>query len=169
MRDAFGGVFMLRLLLVFIVILVAFGAISFKYAKSFRVKNKIIDYVEQNQIKNIESFFSEGSGNNNNKLIAILKLYDYNNSCEHFGISDGFVTNESTGEIYGYCQNGILIIENSNKSNKQNGTITYNVYTYVNWNLGILNKFLVLGGRPEDSEERIAGSWLISGEAVVKY
>ena len=48
MRDAYGGIFMVRLFLVFIVIYVAFTAVSLNYAKAFRLKNKLIDYVEEN-------------------------------------------------------------------------------------------------------------------------
>jgi len=43
MRDAFGGVFTMNLLLVFIFIFVAFAAVSLNYAKAFKVKNSIID------------------------------------------------------------------------------------------------------------------------------
>ena len=167
MRDAFGGVFMLTIMLLFITILVAFGAISLKYAKSFRTKNAIIDFVEQSQITDISLFFSIGSESSNNaiRLKNILSKYNYNNSCEDgFGLEEGDITN-SEGNVTGYCQNGVLIRIHDKNAN----TINYDIYTYVNWDLGILNKLLLLGGRPEDSEERITGSWLISGEAVVKY
>ena len=50
MRDSFGGAFMFRLMLVFIFIFVAFSAVSFNYAKAFRIKNKVIDFIEQNEI-----------------------------------------------------------------------------------------------------------------------
>ena len=56
MRDAFGGVFMMRLMLAFIFIFVAFSAVSLNYAKAFRVKNKVIDVVEQMEIQNINEF-----------------------------------------------------------------------------------------------------------------
>ncbi len=47
MRDAFGGAFMLKMILVFIGIYVAFIAVAISYAKAFRVKNQIINYIEQ--------------------------------------------------------------------------------------------------------------------------
>lgn len=49
MRESFGGAFMIKLLLVFIVIYISFMAIAVNYAKTFRVKNNIINILEQNQ------------------------------------------------------------------------------------------------------------------------
>ena len=54
MRDAFGGVFTMNMLLVFIFIYVAFSAVSLTYAKAFRVKNHVIDYIEQNEIIDLD-------------------------------------------------------------------------------------------------------------------
>ena len=50
MRDAFGGEFMIRLFLVFIFIYIMFSAVSLNYAKAFRLKNSVIDYLEKNEI-----------------------------------------------------------------------------------------------------------------------
>ena len=47
MRDAFGGAFTMKLLLVFLVVYVCFMAIALNYAKAFRAKNGIIDYIER--------------------------------------------------------------------------------------------------------------------------
>ena len=49
MRDAFGGTFMIQLLLIFLAIYVAFVAVALNFAKAFRVKNQIIDIIEQNE------------------------------------------------------------------------------------------------------------------------
>lgn len=49
MREAFGGAFMIRLVLVFIVVYVAFMAVAVNYAKAFRVKNRVINILEQHQ------------------------------------------------------------------------------------------------------------------------
>lgn len=49
MREAFGGAFMIRLVLIFIVVYVAFMAVAVNYAKAFRVKNRVINILEQRQ------------------------------------------------------------------------------------------------------------------------
>ena len=53
MRDAFGRAFMIRLFLVFIFIYMFFTAIALNYAKAFKVKNRIIDYLEDNEIMDL--------------------------------------------------------------------------------------------------------------------
>lgn len=49
MRESFGGAFMIKLILVFIVLYVSFMAVAVNYAKAFRVKNGIINRLEQSQ------------------------------------------------------------------------------------------------------------------------
>lgn len=47
MRESFGGAFMIKLVLVFIVVYVSFMAVAVNYAKTFRVKNGVINRLEQ--------------------------------------------------------------------------------------------------------------------------
>lgn len=162
MRDAFGGVFMIRLLLVFVFIFVGFTAVSLNYAKSFRVKNKVIDFIEQNEIIELN-----GANFNDNlqKLALILQKANYNKSCEH---GNGAILS-AEGNAVGYCYNGIVILKGTEQpiegTNSKN--IYYKVITYADWNLGVLNKILILGGRQENSESYVNGTWQITGEAKV--
>lgn len=167
MRDAFGGVFMFRLMLVFIVIYVAFTAISFKYAKSFRVKNSVIDFIETNQIIDIDGFFSEGTGKKMAAFDSILAAAEYDINCESVGQKEGQILDKSTKTTIGYCHNGVIILKNTQKTT--NKTMYYNIYTYVNWELGELNTILMLGGKDKKSEDVISGRWSITGEAVVAH
>lgn len=47
MREAVGGAFMIKLMMVFLVIYVIFIAMALNYAKAFKTKNGIIDYIEK--------------------------------------------------------------------------------------------------------------------------
>lgn len=47
MREAVGGAFMIKLMMVFLVIYVVFIAMALNYAKAFKTKNGIIDYIER--------------------------------------------------------------------------------------------------------------------------
>lgn len=47
MRDAFGGTMMIELLMIFIVVVVAFTAVLVNVAKTFRIKNEVINIIEQ--------------------------------------------------------------------------------------------------------------------------
>lgn len=70
MRDAFGGAFMLQLMLIFLVIYVSLLAVGYNYAKAFRTKNFIIDYIERYEGYNelsapvINSFIDKKMGYN---------------------------------------------------------------------------------------------------------
>ena len=47
MRDAFGGAFSIKLMLIFLMLYVAFICVALNYARAFRVKNRIINIIEQ--------------------------------------------------------------------------------------------------------------------------
>ncbi len=47
MRESFGGLFMMVLLLIILTVVVAFAAIGLSIGKTFRVKNQIIAYLEE--------------------------------------------------------------------------------------------------------------------------
>ena len=49
MRDSFGGVFILKFLLIFIVFYMSFMAVAMNFARAFRIKNQVINIIEQNQ------------------------------------------------------------------------------------------------------------------------
>ena len=50
MRDAFGSTFMFRIIIIFIVMYVTFATIAVSYAKTFRLKNRVVDIIEQSQL-----------------------------------------------------------------------------------------------------------------------
>ena len=47
MKEAFGGAFMIKLGIVFLIIYVTFMCLAISYARAFRVKNQILNYIEQ--------------------------------------------------------------------------------------------------------------------------
>jgi len=150
---------MIRLFLVFIVIYVAFTAISFNYAKAFKIKNRIIDFVEQNEIIDLNNYFAKGNGKNLSKLDEILESANYNKECKN---GDGTINN-GAGELNGYCYRGIVLTP----VNKTDKYIEYQINTYADWNLGVLNKLLALGGQSKNSNQIVNGAWEITGEAKV--
>lgn len=54
MRDAFGGAFFIKIMLIFFAIYISFIAIALNYAKAFRVKNNIINIIEERESYNID-------------------------------------------------------------------------------------------------------------------
>ena len=157
MRDAFGGVFMIRLMLVFVFIFVSFTAISLNYAKAFRIKNRVIDFIEQEEIFSLDTLFKDTK--RLKKLEKILADSGYNKTCKN---NDGKIATED-GLPTKYCYHGIVF----EQADMIDRTIIYNIYSYAGWDLGSLNMILALGGQSQNSKNVIGGSWEISGEARV--
>lgn len=86
MRDAFGGAFMLKLALVFIIIYVSFMAIALNYAKAFRVKNGVINIIEQYQFGGDADEFTKG------KIVEYLE-------------SAGYIFKDENRTLENYCNN----------------------------------------------------------------
>lgn len=68
MREAIGGTWMLGIIVLFIVLFSAFLALSINYTKAFKVKNKIVNILEEN-----EGFTENNSGGTANKSLEELK------------------------------------------------------------------------------------------------
>lgn len=153
MRDAFGGEFMIRLFLVFIVIYVAFAAISLNYAKAYRVKNKVISYLEENDITDLASLNCDGS------LAKVIENSSYHKTCNN---GNGPIYDD-TQRVSAYCCAGVVIKANEKVNNHYN----YTVNTYADWKMGAINMILTFGGKQQNSESYVTGTWQISGEANV--
>jgi len=162
MRDAFGGLFMFNLFIVFIFIFVAFSAVSLTYAKAFKLKNSLISYIEEKEIISLNL--------DNNKLEGIDKILEdasYHKTCDSINKNEG-INSSGEGLINEYCHNGVVIRIKEEYPKKIEGTtsdlIVYEIITYADWNLGVMNKLLALSGR---TGEGINGFWTIKGEAKV--
>ena len=162
MRDAFGGLFMFNLFIIFIFIFVAFSAVSLTYAKAFRLKNSLITYVEEQEIISLNL--------DNKKLEGIDKILEdssYHKTCDSINKREG-IGKSAEGKINEYCHNGVVIKIKDGYPDKIDGTksklIVYEIITYADWNLGVMNKLLALSGR---NGESIDGFWTIKGEAKV--
>ena len=156
MRDAFGGAFMIQVFIVFILIYICFTAMSLNYAKAFKVKNDVIEYLEKNEIQSINDI-------NANEMITMTEYFN-----EEFVGKKGYNVSEykpceniSTRDNQ-YCHPSGIIIEESSKAQNTEG-IYYTVYTYANWGVPFLNKLLQLNGNNE-KRNVITGLWQISGE-----
>ena len=165
MRDAFGGVFSTTIMLVFIVILVAFAAISLNYAKAFKVKNSLIDFVEQQEITDLENYYRRNRSTFTSKIDAILDNADYNRGCIQSNNTityEPYIPDREPGEPYSICYRGVVIKESDTVGN----VITYTINTYAGWELSSLNMLLRLAGE-NDPTEVAYGTWKITGKAKV--
>ena len=103
MRDAFGGAFMIKLMLIFLVIYVCFIAVALNYAKAFKAKNGIIDLIERYEgyencqdlvnsyLSNIRYYVKSQSGDNAeySKNNGNMTCYDLGYCIESFDDESG--------------------------------------------------------------------------------
>lgn len=123
MRDAFGGAFLIKLFLIFLGIYVAFMAVALNYAKAFKVKNYIINVIEQYEgfkdSKTDEAIYT----NINNYINGI----GYNPAFDVTDLSSACINATNINGKAAYC-----IISLS--SNEVRGTY-YRVTTYMRFQL----------------------------------
>jgi len=148
MRDAFGGAFMLKLFLVFIFIYIGFTAVALNYAKAFKVKDKVIDYIENNEIADFKSMPA-----------SIKNSMDEYFETQILGTMNYRAKISCTGDNIVYCENGIKISEEGKTQNKKG--VYYKVTTTVGWSIPFINKLLEINGKTGDVA---IGIWNISGE-----
>ena len=154
MRDAFGGAFMIRLFLIFIFIYMVFTAIALNYARAFKVKNKVIDYLEDNEIVTISGMNALQFQNMSNYFeTEILGELNYRLPKEEMRCG------KIVGEVY--CDNGIRIIQMDVKNTRSdNFGAYYRVETYFTWSIPFLKQLLA----PTGDGEVASGIWKITGE-----
>ena len=119
MRESFGGAFMINLVLVFIVIYISFMAVAVNYAKAFRVKNNVINILEQNQ------YSGGGSAE-----YAIRKVEDYLPKVPYNMAGNQNIKNDCNSHTEGtpyFVNNGVCIINMSGGSNPK----YFKVITYI--------------------------------------
>lgn len=124
MREAFGGAFTIKLMLIFLAIYIAFIAVALNYAKAFRVKNRIIDIIEQNE--GIDSYDDTKEGS------AIGNINSYLNTVGYY-VNLANIKNNNTENINCYDR-GYCIEETTAPVTDGITSKYYKVTTYININ-----------------------------------
>lgn len=127
MRDAVGGTFMMKLLLIFLAVYTIFIAVALNYAKAFRVKNKILNIIEQSEGINSYDDVSQGS--------VIGQINTYMNDI-HYGINTSSVEKKCIGYDYINTERGYCI---SKVGNNDINADYYKVTTFVTIDFPFLN------------------------------
>ena len=131
MRDAFGGVANLVIIVVFINLVSGYLSFNFNYTKAFRVKNKIISLYEQYEGE--QCYHNDTSECN-------IKIRDYMNA---LGYDAPYLNLEGYNCYYGYCAKKF-------ETEKVDDSVTgdtkkkayYNIVTQINIDIPIINKIL---------------------------
>lgn len=136
MREAIGGGWILGFIVMFIVIFTSYLAVSINYTKAFKVKNRIVSIIEENE------GFSVSNYTNGNPNISVIrnqnttedKIYTYLYDLGYYNnIGEGNCTSGNMdGELFarGYCIQKICAGE---------GGAYYKVRTFINFVVPIFN------------------------------
>ncbi len=135
MREAIGGTWLTQLIIVFMLIFVAFLALSLNYTKAFKIKNELLTIIEKR----------EGFTDGDDGSIAIINNYLRANnyhaqkgcSVDSYGVTDlnstsiELVTNSS--KKYYYCVKKIAAPASNNDAKAY-----YKISTFFYFNLPVL-------------------------------
>lgn len=119
MKDAFGGSFVLRIMLVFFVVFICFMTASITISKTFRIKNNIINILERSDPNSY-------SASTRARIDSYLSKVSYNYGSNENVVKDCRGTNISGNDSvdltdYGAC----IVMHNSGDS------VYYKVTAYV--------------------------------------
>lgn len=141
MKDAFGGTFMLNILLIFFVIFICFMTVAISITRTFRIKNNVINIIERNDVTDksddseirhkIESYLTSIKYGYGDKYPDIIR------HCNQQQQSDKF-----NGLVKGYINGVCLVPEGTNDD------YYYKVYSYIviDFPFFHLGTFIPIGG-----------------------
>ena len=146
MRDAFGGVANLAIIIVFLTLVSGYLALNVNYTKAFRVKNKIISTIEE----------YEGNCKIEATNVCDLKIQSYMNSlgynAPYLNVKNGTGKNVDASENQnewdcgngaGYCIKEVPIndisVGNAEDTKKRS---YFKVVTQINIDIPIINRIL---------------------------
>lgn len=132
MKEAFGGTFMLKLVMIFFVIYVTFLTFALQIAKTYRIKNYVINYFEQHQFK-MDDNGSPGFVNpgDDAELKKYLSNIPYNiNSVAQAYCQNKFGSGPNDNNIVSY--NGMCVQKKGAEKVGQNlKSAYYKVYVFI--------------------------------------
>ena len=139
MRDAIGQVFALQVILAFVLLINGYMAYSVNYTRAFRVKNQIVNIIEQYEgLPNDEAMAKIGSYVDGMTYRVPQTLIN--------NFRNRYASNSDDGEVS--CQDGWCYIAHDVRTTggdgEMNGTY-YSVVTFVNIDIPVINNLIGLG------------------------
>ena len=135
MRDAIGQVFALQVILIFVLLINGYMAYSVNYARAFRVKNQIVNIIEQ----------YEGPTNEE----AITKINDYIEQMSYAADNEQMLRYQSNNPdavcpgYNGWCYQ-VHEVSQTGADEDRNG-VYYSVVTFVNIDIPVVKNILGMG------------------------
>ena len=96
MRESYGNTLLITVMMIFVVMMVSFTAVIVNIAKTFRVKNQIIDYVEQYK-------YDDKNGVSSSACIDKISDYLSNTGYQKVELDDSITCDNNYWHDKGYC------------------------------------------------------------------
>ena len=115
MRDAFGGTFMIKVMLIFFVIFICFMTVAINFAKTFRIKNNVITILEKTNTMDITK---DENKDINQKIESYLQkiAYSYGNNK---------YIKDDCSKRKGINVNGVCIVKKGTETERYYQVISY--------------------------------------------
>ena len=154
---------MIMIFLVFIMVYISFTAVALSYAKAFKVKNAVIDFIEEWEIAGLDNIPADKREEFESFIDSeIVGNKNYNMS--GYNICKGYPKKDHAGRITAICEDAGVIIEEASQDERTKGYY-YTIYTYVGWDIGFFSKLAALNGDKKDPDiGDVTGTWQISGQ-----
>lgn len=142
MREAIGGAMTIQIIVIFMLLINAYLAFSVSYTRAFKMKNQVINIIENNE--GYPTNEDVGGCIVDNPEGAICQIVSYINEIgyngDDFPERDTLCPATAKGKQFGLCiiPHKKDIAGNSNASQSYSG-IYYTVYTYININIPVIN------------------------------
>ncbi len=136
MRDAFGGLVNIQLILVFIVLVAGFLAFNINYNKAFKVKNYIIKSIEE---------YNGNCFDGDSQCVAQINQYmnDIGYSVPPLSETDytciGGGSNSTPG---GFCYRETIVDTHGEIEDEQSESVYYSVLTSMTIDIPLINRIL---------------------------
>ena len=159
MRDAFGGAFMIRIFLIFILIYILLTAVAMNYAKAYKVKELVVAYLEDNEV-DIEKMNSEEETVFRNYINdKVVQGLNYVREMPELRCN-----NPEPTKCFNLPEVGIAIekIDPPQVTSKKGSY--YVVKTYFGYNIGFLKLIQSGNNNVNSTDSNSIGIWTITGE-----
>lgn len=146
MRDAIGQVFALQVILIFVMLINGYMAYSVNYSRAFRVKNQIVNIIEEYEgtkneraIDEINEYIAKMSYDVDNQ-----QMIDFENNYTNMkNIPSSNVTDVDCPGYTGWCYIEHTVTQTGADEDKQG--VYYTIVTFVNIDIPVVKNILGLG------------------------
>ncbi len=133
MREAIGGTWLLGFVVIFIVLFSGYLAVSINYTKAFKIKNKIISIIEENEgfTESLNADLNALSKTELDKDESVqAEIFKYLKAIGYYNTSDVNCDADEQEYDNGYCIKAVTT---------DSGSAYYKVKTFIKFNLDMVN------------------------------